>query len=134
MFSDAVPYIISGKTDAEGKAVMNTQDHPGVPQGEFKVTVVKEVPTPSQFGDAPPEVQGGPDVDMELAEAKAADEWRKKRENEYRPTHSYVAKKYALKETTDLTVSTVGVESVTLDVGPAVDDLSFPDDSSPTPK
>lgn len=134
MFSDTVPYMISGRTDAEGKAVMVTQDHSGVPEGEFKVSVSKEVPTPSKFGEFPPDGQAEADGNAELAAVQAVEQWNKDRKNEYRPTHSYVHQKYLLKETTDLIVDTTGIKTITFDVGPAVDDLSFPEDSSRTPR
>lgn len=127
LHSDVIPYIATGKTDETGKASMITQDFPGVPDGEFKVVVIKEIATPSQYGDIPPTVEAKEGEDPAVVEAKAYTEWEAKRKAEKCPTHSYVNKKYGTKESTDLTVNTAGSDSITLDVGPAVDDVSYPD-------
>ncbi|MDO5552824.1 MAG: hypothetical protein Q4G68_03605 [Planctomycetia bacterium] len=133
LHSNAVPYVIAGKTDATGKAALSTQSYRGVPDGEFKVVVVKEVATPSKYGETAPGGEPKPGEDPEVANARAYEEWTANREKEYRPTHCYVARKYGTEETTDLTVTTSGSSSATLDVGPAVDELFFPEDSATKP-
>ena len=120
--SDAHTYVVTGLTDGKGVVDMKTSgDYAGAPAGDYKATVTKKVTTPSAFGDqAPPS-------------DKEAAEWQANRQKEYRPTHSYVDKKYADWGTTDLAVSIAAGGSAALEVGAAVDDLEFPEDSAKEP-
>lgn len=133
LVSDAVPYVIAGKTDASGLATMKTQDYTGVPAGDYKVTVSKVETTPSQYGETPPESEAAEGETPEEAQMKTMKEWENQRRHEYRPTHSYVDAKYETPESSELTLTVSKSGSANFDVGPAVDDLTFPEDSSSTP-
>ena len=123
LVTEAHGYVIDGLTGADGVAVMKTSgSYTGAPAGTYKALVTKSVPTPSKFGE------DVPSKDDERAT------WEKNRANEYRPTHSYVDKKYAKAKTSDLSASVDKANAeVKLEVGKAVDDITIPADSAKKP-
>ena len=115
-------YKVDGTTNSSGVVQLLTSGKfKGAPEGEYQVEVKKEIATESKFGNDAPV---NPD-----ARAK----WDANRLGEYRPTHSYVDKKFGNFETSGLTVQIVKGGSASLEVGSAVDDIIIPKGSSPNP-
>ncbi|MDO5554732.1 MAG: hypothetical protein Q4G68_13320 [Planctomycetia bacterium] len=117
---------IDGVTNGAGVALMRTQlRYPGVPCDEYRILVTKLVETPSKYkGEEEPSEEDDP---------AAWSQWQEKLAAEYRPTHSYVNKKYSDEETSDLSVDVFKPGSIVIDVGAPVDDLIIPAGTAPRP-
>lgn len=101
-------WILGGKTDTAGKAVIFTNGkYTGAPEGSYKVVISKKESEESKFG--PPLTSDDPGYD----------EWIQKVSSEQLSTFSFVEKQYTDVRTTTLEVSVPG-DAVTFDVGKAV--------------
>ena len=123
--NERLAYIIDGITDERGVADLKTEGkYHGIPAGQYKITVVKLIATPSRYGEIAPMTQ------------KERDRWTAQRLSEYRPTHSLVHHRCSRFETTDLSVCVQDAESASLEVGAPVDDIIIPRESAsaPTPE
>lgn len=121
LYATSTSEVPTGLTGANGKAEMLTRSFKGVPDGEFKVSVKKEVPTPSKYGET------APPTDDQMGE------WMANRAKEYRPTHCYVDAKFADANSSGVTVTTTGASEGTVDVGAAVDEIIIPEGSAKEP-
>ncbi|MDO5566108.1 MAG: hypothetical protein Q4G59_05580 [Planctomycetia bacterium] len=120
---EKIAYLVDGVTDSNGVATLMTQGKfRGAPADQYKVAISKRVETPSKFQSSPP------DDETLLAQ------WEKDRASEYRPTHNYIEKKYGDTATSGFTVSIAAKGTFVFDVGKAVDEITIPKGTSPTPK
>jgi len=113
--NNSVPWTVIGVTNSFGVAVIKTQaQFVGAPEGEYVVTVTKNIQDKSQFPASPPK------------DKQEAEKWYDAKERERLAVHSFVSSEFTspIETALRMTVTSNSKQNMeTFDVGPPVDDI-----------